>query len=32
MGNKKVIGEVVLSAQGEMALEEFLRQARRFLF
>lgn len=30
MGNKKVIGETVLSAQGEMALEEFLRQARLF--
>ena len=32
MGNKKVIGETVLSAQGEMALEEFLRQARLFRF
>lgn len=29
MGHKKGIGEMVLAAQGEMALEEFLRQVRR---
>ncbi|CAN0169060.1 unnamed protein product, partial [Ectocarpus sp. 12 AP-2014] len=28
MGHKKGIGETVLAAQGEMALEEFLRQVR----
>lgn len=28
LSNKKYIGEMVLAAQGEMALEEFLRQAR----
>ncbi|CAM9318020.1 unnamed protein product, partial [Hapterophycus canaliculatus] len=28
MGHRKVIGETVQSAQGEMALEEFLRQVR----
>lgn len=32
MGHKKGIGETVLSAQGEMALEEFLRQVRRVSF
>lgn len=28
MGHRKDIGETVLAAQGEMALEEFLRQVR----
>lgn len=28
LSHRKAIGETVLSAQGEMALEEFLRQAR----
>lgn len=29
MSHRKAIGETVQAAQGEMALEEFLRQARR---